>query len=124
MQPSPAPTQASPPWPPTQMLPLHTRPVTQSAPTPQVPPAGDRQVPELQILEQHSAPSAHTLPTDLQADWQTPLVQVPPLQVVPLGLAGLEHWPVVLSQVPTLWQSSMAVQTTGLLPVQVPFWQV
>jgi hypothetical protein len=49
---------------------------------------------------------------------------LPSLQVVPLAATGLEQVPVPGSQVPAVWQESEAVQVTGLLPVQVPFWQV
>jgi hypothetical protein len=58
--------------------------------------------------------------------WQVSLcVQaLPSLQVAPLALAGLEHAPLAASQVPTSWHWSLAVQTTGLVPVHVPFWQV
>src|SRR5207249_6719656 len=62
---------------------------------------------------------------------QTPLWQVsvwvqalPSLQVLPLAFAGFEHVPVVGEQVPAVWHWSEAVQTTGLLPVQTPLWQV
>src|SRR5947208_2723922 len=62
---------------------------------------------------------------------QVPLWQVsvwvqalPSLHAVPLLAFGLEHWPVVVSQVPATWHWSEAVQTTGLLPVQTPLWQV
>src|SRR5207247_1200051 len=62
---------------------------------------------------------------------QVPLWQVsvcvqglPSLQAVPLLVCGLEHWPVAVSQVPATWHWSVAVQTTGLLPVQPPRWQV
>ena len=48
---------------------------------------------------------------------------LPSLHVVPLALAGLEHWPDVVSQEPTLWHWSDAVQVTGLAPVHVPDWQ-
>src|SRR2546427_355120 len=61
----------------------------------------------------------------------TPLWQVsvwvqalPSLQALPLVFAGFEHVPVVGEQVPTTWHWSEAVQTTGLLPVQTPLWQV
>src|SRR5579883_258743 len=37
---------------------------------------------------------------------------LPSLQVVPLAAAGLEHWPVVGSQVPATWQGSSALHTT------------
>src|SRR5439155_1220556 len=62
---------------------------------------------------------------------QTPLWQVsvcvqasPSLQALPLAFGGFEHVPVVGSQVPAVWHWSEAVQTTGLLPVQTPLWQV
>src|SRR5437870_6020965 len=62
---------------------------------------------------------------------QVPLWQVsvrvqalPSLHAVPLLAFGLEHWPVAVLQVPATWHWSEAVQTTGLLPVQVPLWQV
>ena len=41
-----------------------------------------------------------------------------------LVLSGLLHLPVPESQVPTLWQASWAVQTTGLAPLQTPAWQL
>src|SRR5213079_2734367 len=46
------------------------------------------------------------------------------LHAVPLLAFGLEHWPVAVLQVPATWHWSEAVQTTGLLPVQTPLWQV
>ena len=45
------------------------------------------------------------------------------LHIVPSALAGLEHMPVVVLDVPSLWHESGAVQTTGIAPVQVPAWQ-
>jgi len=42
------------------------------------------------------------------------------LQEVPLGAFGLEQTPVAWLQVPTEWQASEAVQTTGLAPTQWP----
>src|SRR5439155_1018314 len=61
----------------------------------------------------------------------TPLWQVsvcvqalPSLHAVPFVFGGLEHTPVVVLQVPTSWHWSEAVQTTGLLLVHTPFWQV
>src|SRR5438046_10712526 len=61
----------------------------------------------------------------------TPLSQVsvwvqasPSLQAVPLVFGGVEHTPVLVLQVPASWHWSSAVQTIGLAPVQVPFWQV
>src|SRR5207253_1179292 len=62
---------------------------------------------------------------------QVPLWQVsvwvqalPAVHAVPLLAFGLEHWPVVVLQVPATWHWSSAVQTTGLEPVQLPPWQV
>src|SRR5437667_170156 len=49
---------------------------------------------------------------------------LPSLQAVPLAFAGFEHVPAAGSQVPATWHWSEAEQTTGLEPVQVPFWQV
>ena len=49
---------------------------------------------------------------------------LPSLQALPLIFTGFEHVPVVGEQVPTTWHWSEAVQTTGLLPVQTPLWQV
>src|SRR3989441_7020734 len=46
------------------------------------------------------------------------------LQLVPSGAFGFEHVPVAVLQVPATWHWSSAVQTTGLEPAQVPFWQV
>jgi len=52
-------------------------------------------------------------------------VQVSPsLQGDPSVLAGFEQFPVAASQVPILWQALLAVQVTGLLPVQTPPWQL
>ncbi len=49
---------------------------------------------------------------------------LPSLQALPLAFAGFEHVPVVGEQVPAVWHWSEAVQTTGLLPVHTPLWQV
>ena len=48
----------------------------------------------------------------------------PSSQPVPSAAAGFEHAPVEGSQVPATWQTSLAVHTTGLPPVQTPAWQV
>jgi hypothetical protein len=45
---------------------------------------------------------------------------LPSLQTLPSALAGFVHAPVAMSQAPGRWQSSDAVQTTGLPPVQTP----
>src|SRR2546428_253109 len=40
------------------------------------------------------------------------------------AIAGLEQLPVAGSHVPATWHWSRAVQVTGLLPTQLPLWQV
>ena len=49
---------------------------------------------------------------------------LPSLQATPSAFVGLEHAPVAMSQVPTSWHWSCAVQTTGFAPMQLPPWQV
>ena len=44
----------------------------------------------------------------------------PSLHDVPLVAAGFEQTPVDVLHVPALWHWSLAVQTTGFAPVQVP----
>jgi hypothetical protein len=48
----------------------------------------------------------------------------PSSQDAPSGLGGFEQIPVPGSHVPASWHWSLAMQTTGLPPTQVPFWQV
>ena len=61
-------------------------------------------------LEPVQLPAAHAY------DWKHGLV---PVQAVPSAAAGLEH-PATGSHVPAVWHWSLAVQATGLDPVQVP----
>ena len=49
---------------------------------------------------------------------------LPSSQPLPFVLLGFEQVPVDGSQVPASWHWSLAVQTTGLAPVQTPAWQV
>jgi hypothetical protein len=49
---------------------------------------------------------------------------LPSLHAVPSAAVGFEHTPVVMLHVPATWHWSLAVQTTGLLPVHVPLWHV
>src|SRR6266571_5228375 len=65
------------------------------------------------------------LPAELPV-WQVSVcVQaLPSLHAVPSDAGGLEQIPVVGSHVPATWHWSRAVQVTGLLPTQVPLWQV
>jgi hypothetical protein len=59
-------------------------------------------------------------------DWQASVcVQAfPSVQLVPLALGGFEQIPVEVLQTPTSWHWSRAVQTTGVLPVHTPDWQL
>src|SRR5438093_472252 len=49
---------------------------------------------------------------------------LPSSHVAPSGLAGLEQVPVAGARVPAAWDWPGAAQTTGLVPVHVPGWQV
>jgi hypothetical protein len=66
------------------------------------------------------------VPPEHEPVWQvSPVVHaLPSLHVVPSVLFGFEHWPVPELQVPAEWHWSLAVHTTGLLPLQAPAWQV
>ena len=50
--------------------------------------------------------------------------EFPSLQAVPLAAFGFEHAPVVVLHTPAVWHWSLALRTTGLLPVHTPAWQV
>jgi hypothetical protein len=67
------------------------------------------------------APSPQQVLPDGQ---QLPLQHAPPLHAVPFAFSGFEQVPVAGLHVPAVWHWSEAVQTTGLLPVQTPAWQV
>ena len=54
----------------------------------------------------------------------TPASHAPPAQVLPSGLCGAEHNPVLAWQDPASWHSSLAAQITGLPPTQAPAAQV
>jgi hypothetical protein len=58
-------------------------------------------------------------------DWQESVRvhALPSLQMVPSWAGGLEHAPEARSHVPATWQTSWAVHTTGLAPLQTPVWQ-
>src|SRR5438132_1284968 len=58
--------------------------------------------------------------------WQVSVcVQASPsLHGVPLVAVGVEQLPVAGLHVPATWHWSRAVQVTGLLPTQLPLWQV
>jgi hypothetical protein len=56
---------------------------------------------------------------------QLPLQQLPPLpHVVPSAFSVSEQTPVEGSHVPATWHWLEATQMTGLLPTQIPAWQV
>ena len=46
------------------------------------------------------------------------------LHAVPFALAGFEHIPVIGSQVPTSWHSSLAVHVTAVPLTHAPLWHV
>ena len=61
-------------------------------------------------------------PTQVPFEHVSVCVQAfPSLHVPPLLPIGLLHVPVAVSQVPALWQASLAVQVFALPPTQVPF---
>jgi hypothetical protein len=79
-----------------------------------------------QVSTEQATPSSQATfwPPHLPPVHASGVVQVKPsLQVVPSGLAGLLHEPVLMSQLPAEWQLSCAEHVTWLLGVQVPFWQ-
>ena len=49
---------------------------------------------------------------------------LPSLHAVPFALFGFEHVPVGALHTPATWHGSLAVHTTGFVPVQVPAWQL
>jgi hypothetical protein len=58
--------------------------------------------------------------------WQASLRvhTLPSSHAVPSAAFGVEQAPVWLLQTPTSWQTSSALHTTGLAPLQVPAWHV
>jgi hypothetical protein len=67
-----------------------------------------RGVPATHVPEEHVSAPLHTVPSG---------------HAVPFGFVGFEQTPVDVLHVPTSWHWSLAVQTTGFEPVQVPDWQ-
>ena len=112
----------------------HVSPLVQASPSLQAAPfvlAGLEQVPVAGSQVPATWHWSEAVQTTGLLPVQTPLWQVsvcvqalPSLHAVPLLALGLEHWPVAVLQVPATWHWSEAVQTTGLLPVQSPLWQV
>jgi hypothetical protein len=66
------------------------------------------------------SPASASVPASTGDAVQVPLWHVPVVQFAPSGFAGLEHAPVVESQAPASWHSSIAAHTTGFAPVQAP----
>src|SRR5881628_1327730 len=112
------------------LIPLHMLPSSQSAPLLF---AGFEHVPVLVLqvpaVWQASEPGQVTggvasVPSPL---WQVliPLHMLRSSQSAPLLFAGFEHVPVLVLQVPAVWQASEAVQVTGgVVCVHPPLWQV
>ena len=82
---------------------------------------------QLPVLHWSPAPEQSVKPPPPQ----TPAVQVSPAlqnapssQTVPLAAFGALQTPVPGSHVPTSWHWSLALQTTGLAPAQLPAWQL
>lgn len=65
------------------------------------------------------------LPVQLPV-WQVSVCvhPLPSEHAAPSGFAGLLHAPVEMSHAPMLWHWSLAAQTTALLPLHDPAWQV
>jgi hypothetical protein len=76
----------------------------------------------------HASEAAHVtalLPTQAPLSQASVCVQpLPSSHAVPFAAIGFEHAPVDGSQVPATWQASCAAHVTGLLPSQLPLWQV
>jgi hypothetical protein len=119
---------------PTQVPLWHVSVWVQALPSLQVAPSVALGLEQIPVPVSHVPATWHwsdAVQTFAAPAWQEPAWQVSPIvqalpssQGVLLALAGLEQTPVVVSQVPAVWHWSGAGQTTGLLPVQVPAWQV
>jgi hypothetical protein len=118
---------------PAQEPDAHRSVPVQATPSLQLPPsfagsAWQVPLPLLQTPAWHgpfSAEQSTAVPTQAPAWHLSDVVQLlASLHVVPFGAAGFEHAPVPVSQVPATWHWSLAVHTTGFVPVQVPDWHV
>lgn len=69
-----------------------------------------------------SPPLLVLLPAGIET--QTPSVQDPSAHGAPSGFAGVEHVPVLESQVPSPWHSSIGLQVTAFAPLHTPPRQV
>jgi hypothetical protein len=89
-------------------------------------PSGSEQVSMVQSSKssQPRGSPPHTPPVQ-KSDPPGPVVHAEPSShSEPFDLFGLLQRPLPGSHVPALWHWSSAVQTTGLVPVQTPVWQV
>src|SRR3989442_537182 len=117
------PAEQTPNW--QVSVPLHTFPSLHEVPLGTG--AYTHPVGGLQLSAVHGLPSSHLrgLPLQTPPEQVSPVVQaLPSLQALPLIFTGFEHVPVLGSQVPTTLHWSEAVQTTWLLPLHTPLWQV
>jgi hypothetical protein len=120
--------------PPAQDPPWHWSVCVQALPSSHVVPSGCVGFEHAPVLVLQTPAAWHwssALHTVAAPPTQVPLWQVSPfvhalpsLHAVPSDLGGFEQMPLVVSQMPTLWHWSVAVQTTLLVPVQTPFWQL
>src|SRR5439155_17248026 len=98
------------------------------SPVSQRPSSGScRHSPATQLSSVHATPSSHErgTPVHVPPRQRSPTVQPSASsQEVPSCRVGLLQVPVAGSHVPAVWHVSSAVQTTGLAPTQLPFWQV
>jgi len=85
-------------------------------------------LPGSQVSVVQTLPSSHTVVAPgrhAPPEQASPTVHaLPSVQELPSDFDGLPHVPVRLSHVPTSWHWSLAVQTTGLLPLHAALWQV
>jgi len=81
--------------------------------------------PELALhwLETHSVPPQFGVPVHAPARHVSEPAKahsLPSLHVVPSGAVGFEHWPLVGSHAPAVWQVAGAAHVTGFEPTHAP----
>jgi hypothetical protein len=118
----------------TQAPATQASPAVQRLPSSQALPSGLLETAHVPVTASHAATVVHGVGighTTGLFPMQTPARQVsvcvqavPSLQAVPSALVGFEHMPVVVLQVPAVWQVSGPGHTTGLAPTQVPVMHV
>jgi len=90
-----------------------------------VPTIAGAHCPELALhwLETHSVPPQWGVPVHAPARHVSELAKthsLPSLHVVPSGAVGFEHWPLVGSHAPAVWQVPGAAHVTGFEPTHAP----